>query len=331
VLQEQPQKLLLRLALILVPALAGALAWSYTHRDSFGGPHTVRSPAIASPPAQAAFDPRRVEADPGTTAGSAVLPPVVPDPPQIERDPGTSAGFGETAPAGATPAAGPALAVAVLPAAPPVATAVLPAAPASAAARQAGDDPAAIRVLAERRLAASGAAANDQQRAAGVRLLQIAALLGDGPARARIARDYPRAAVYSLVPPKDAIRYALDDYAAGTASAGNRNHSFVALAAFFAGRGRLETFAATLVEAIAEDPRLQSPESLEVLLGSLAHVRGSCRAVARVLAVTRLPALECPRSLQASLLAHVRKAGRAGREDDSRRRGLQMLRHLGTR
>jgi hypothetical protein len=306
VLHEQPQKLLLRLGLILAPALAGVLAWSYAHRDFFHAPQAARSLVVAAPPARPAADVPAVE--PALRAATRNAEP---------RAPAKSARA--TAAPATTPTPAPAPTALALQGAPPAAA--IPA-----------DDPKAIRALAQRGLAAYGLAANDEQRAASLRLVQIAALVGDGLARERLAQDFPRsAAVRSAVPVKDAVRYALHDYAAGSASADDRNQPFVALAAFFAGRDELQTFAVAVVEAIAEEPRLQAPASLDALLGSLAHVRGSCRAIAGVVEGARVQAVECPRSLKTSLLAHVRRAGRSGREDDARRRGLQMLQQLGAR
>ena len=293
-LHEQPQKLLLRLGMILAPALAGVLAWSYAHRDFSRAAQPARSAVVAAP-ARPVADALAVE----------------PSPTPATRGPEAQAAAESV----------------------PAAPAVVPARTAPLVLRT--DDPKAIRALAERGLAAYGAAANDALRAEGVRLVQTAALLGDGPARGRLARDYPRSPqVYSVVPARDAIRYTLDDYSAGNASASDRNQPLVALAVFFAEREQLATFAATVVEAIADDPRLQSPATLDALLGSLAHVRGSCRAIAGVVVAAHLPAVECPRSLKTSVLAHVRQAGRSGRpgrEDDARRRGLEMLQQLGAR
>jgi len=290
------------LGLILAPALAGVLAWSYAHRDFFHAPQAARSLVVASPPARPVADVPAVE--PALRAATRNAEP---------RAPAISGR------ATVAPAATPVPTALALQSAPPAAT--IPA-----------DDPKAIRALAQRGLAAYGSAANDEQRAGGLRLVQIAALVGDGLARQRLAQDFPRsAAVRSAVPVKDAVRYALHDYAAGGASPNDRSQPFVALAAFFAERDELQTFATAVVEAIAEEPRLQASASLDALLGSLAHVRGSCRAIAGVVEGARVQAVECPRSLRASLLAHVRRAGRSGREDDARRRGLQMLQQLGAR
>ncbi len=307
-LHEQPQKLLLRLGLILGPALAGVLAWSYTHSDFFRAPQAAHS--VAAPPVRPVADVPPVEPAPRAAARHA-------EPRAPAKSGRATAATAATAPPAAPPA--PATAALALQSAPPAATI-------------AADDPQAIRALAQRGLAVYATAANDEQRAAGLRLVQIAALVGDGLARQRLAQDFPRsAAVRSAVPVKDAVRYALHDYAAGSASPNDRNQPFVALAAFFAGRDELQTFAIAVVEAIAEEPRLQAPASLDALLGSLAHVRGSCRAIAGVVEGARVQAVECPRSLKTSLLAHVRRAGRSGREDDARRRGLQMLQQLGAR
>ncbi len=213
------------LGLILAPALAGVLAWSYAHRDFFHAPQAARSLVVASPPARPVADVPAVE--PALRAATRNAEP---------RAPAISGR------ATVAPAATPVPTALALQSAPPAAT--IPA-----------DDPKAIRALAQRGLAAYGSAANDEQRAGGLRLVQIAALMGDGLARQRLAQDFPRsAAVRSAVPVKDAVRYALHDYAAGGASPNDRSQPFVALAAFFAERDELQTFATAVVEGSDRSP-----------------------------------------------------------------------------
>jgi hypothetical protein len=91
----------------------------------------------------------------------------------------------------------------------------------------------------------------------------------------------------------------------------------------------LATFAAHVVEAIRDDRRLQAVASLDLILKSLAVVRGACMAVARDVSGTA-PGSECPPSIRDRIIAHVRAAGLAGREDDARRNALRELDQLGS-
>jgi len=194
----------------------------------------------------------------------------------------------------------------------------------------AGVDPRVLRALADRGIAAYGAGSTDAERTEAAHRVQIAAVLGYGPARALIARDYPRSpAVRAATPASDAIRYALDAFTGEGARSINTNQPFIALATYFTDVKGLASFATQVVEAIRDDRRLQTVASLDQVLKSLAAVRGACMAVAREVAGTA-PGSECPPSVRDRIMAHARAAGVAGREDDARRNALRELEQFGS-
>jgi hypothetical protein len=66
-----------------------------------------------------------------------------------------------------------------------------------------------LRTILDRGVLAYASSRTDADRAKGANLIQTAALLGFPPARDLLARNYPQsAAVRSVVPANDAIRYA---------------------------------------------------------------------------------------------------------------------------
>jgi hypothetical protein len=195
----------------------------------------------------------------------------------------------------------------------------------------AGIDPRLLRALTDRGIAAYGAGSTDAQRIDAAHRIQIAAVLGYGPARALIARDYPRSpAARAAATAPDAVRYTLDVFTGEGAGSMNTDQPFVALATYFAEVKGLATFATHVVGAIRDDRRLQAVASLDLILKSLAAVRGACMAVAREVSATgTAPGSECPPSIRDRVIAHVRAAGLAGREDDARRNALRELAELG--
>ena len=194
----------------------------------------------------------------------------------------------------------------------------------------AGVDPRLLRALADRGIAAYGAGSTEVERTEAAHRVQIAAALGYGPARALIARDYPGVpAMRAAAPAPDAIRYALDAFTGEGARSVSTNQPFIALTTYFAQAKGSATFATSVVEAIRDDRRLQAVASLDLIVKSLAVVPGACLAVAREVSGTA-PGSGCPPSVRDRIMARVRTAGLAGREDDARRNALRELDQLGS-
>ena len=198
-----------------------------------------------------------------------------------------------------------------------------------------GADP-ALQGINPRRLSASfkrgmGALAmqgnfDEETTSQGARLVSIAAILGYEPARAVIARDYPRSPIIrATVSRLEAVRYSLDPLLiAGSQSESNR--TFLALlASYFSGRHELEAYATDLLAALGDDRRLQTADSLQALFLQLARVPGACKALAR--AVVKMPVTEsgCTSTLQQQIENYIRVTEPIGREAQSRREALQLL------
>ena len=169
---------------------------------------------------------------------------------------------------------------------------------------------------------------HDEQKIEGARLVNVAAILGYEPARALIARDYPRSHIIrSALSANEAVRYSLDPlFTSGTPSDGNRALGLTLLAAYFSGRHELGAFAVYIIEALRDDRRLQTVDRINFLLNQLAHVRGACIAISRAISPTRIQIGEdCPPALQQEIQLFVRVAAPTGREADSRRQALSML------
>jgi hypothetical protein len=167
---------------------------------------------------------------------------------------------------------------------------------------------------------------DNKQKIEGARLVNVAAILGYEPARALIARDYPRSHIIRLaVSANEAVRYSLDPlFISGTPSEGNR--ALTLLAAYYSGRHELEAFAVSIMEALRDDRRLRTEARIKFLLTQLAGVRGACTAIIRAISPERvLTGAECPPALQQQMQLFVDVAAPAGREAESRRQALSML------
>lgn len=166
----------------------------------------------------------------------------------------------------------------------------------------------------------------DERKIEGARLVNAAAVLGYGPARLLIARDYPRSHVIrAALSAEAAVRYSLDPlFAAGTPSEGNRALTF--LAAYFAGRHELNDFALYLMESLRADRRLQTEERINLLLNQLTPVRGVCRAISQAISPMQIPSGgDCSPALQQQIQLFVHVATSTEREAESRRQALLML------
>jgi hypothetical protein len=167
---------------------------------------------------------------------------------------------------------------------------------------------------------------NNEQTIKGAALVNIAAILGYEPARALIARDYPRSHIIrSAVSANEAVRYSLDPlFISGAPSQGNR--ALTLLAAYFSGVHELEVFAVSIMEALRDDRRLQTEDRIKFLLTQLAGVRGACMTIIRTITPARvLTGGECSPALAQQMGLYVHVAAPAGREAESRRQALSML------
>ena len=167
---------------------------------------------------------------------------------------------------------------------------------------------------------------DDETTSQGARLVSIAAILGYAPARAVIARDYPKSPIIrSAASRLEAVRYSLDPLLLpGSQSESNR--IFLALlASYFSGRHELEAYATDLLAALGDDRRLQAADSLQALFLQLARVPGACKALAR--AVVKMPVTEqkCTSTLQQQIENYIRVTAPVGREAQSRREALQVV------
>ena len=167
---------------------------------------------------------------------------------------------------------------------------------------------------------------NNEQSIKGAALVNIAAILGYEPARALIARDYPRSHIIrSAVSANETVRYSLDPlFISGVPSQGNR--ALTLLAAYYSGRHELEDFAVSIMEALRDDRRLQTEDRIKFLLTQLAGVRGACMTIIRAITPARvLTGGECSPALAQQMELYVHVAAPAGREAELRRQALSML------
>ncbi len=166
----------------------------------------------------------------------------------------------------------------------------------------------------------------DERKIEGARLVNAAAVLGYGPARLLIARDYPRSHVIrAALSAEGAVRYSLDPlFASSAPSEGNRALTF--LAAYFAGRHELGDFALYLVDSLRDDRRLQTEDRINLLLSQLTPVRGACRAISQAISPMQiLSGGDCSPALQQQMQLFVHVTASTGREAESRRQALLML------
>lgn len=186
-------------------------------------------------------------------------------------------------------------------------------------------EPSRLREIYERGEAAMERAASPDEQAAAARQVYVAAALGYSPARAFIAREYPRsAAVRAAVPAPDAVRFSLDPIAS-SADAGAGPFT-VLVTAYFAGRGELAGYAEDLLDALSDDRRLQSDAAIDGLLHELSRVAGACIAVSRAVVHVRIIAGSgCSALLKPQLKYYLGHHAPSGVAAESRSRALKML------
>ena len=192
-------------------------------------------------------------------------------------------------------------------------------------------DPRRMRTIVDRGVVGYASAKTDGERARSAGLIQTAALVGYPPARDLLARNYPQSeAVRSVVPAKDVIRYVLGPVMDVAATSEDSKQTFLALGQHFASQGQLDLFAAQILSLLRGDSRPQLGYRIDTLLDLLARVPGACGALARQVAGPGEAAgREC--SFSESLRKHIETTSPASEEEDSKRRGLSMLRQVSGR
>jgi hypothetical protein len=192
-------------------------------------------------------------------------------------------------------------------------------------------DPRRIRTIVDRGVVGYASAKTDEERAKGAGLIQTAALVGYSPARDLLVRNYPRSeAVRSVVPAKDVIRYALGPVIGAGAPTEDSKQVFLALGQHFAIQGQLDLFATQILSSLGGDSRPQLGYRIETLLDLLARIPGACGALARLVpGAGKAADPEC--SFSEDLRKHIERTAPAPEEEDSKRRGLFMLKQVGGR
>ncbi len=188
-------------------------------------------------------------------------------------------------------------------------------------------DPRILRKILDRGVVTYASSATDADRAKGASLIQIAALVGFPPARDLLARNYPQsAAVRSVVPANDAVRYALDFFKDPANATDDFKRVLFALARHFSLEGELDLFATHLLNSLRGDSRPQLSHRIDILLELLGQVRGACMALARFLPMPgELSEQKCLVSLGDPLRRYIETGPPGGQEEESRRRGLLLL------
>jgi hypothetical protein len=194
-------------------------------------------------------------------------------------------------------------------------------------------DPRMLRRIMDRGVVTFASSRQDVDRAKAARLIQIAALVGFQPARSLLARNYPLSeAVRTIVSAEDAIRYALDFFKNPVATDDEPSRVFSALAEHFTSHGDSDLFATQLLTSLRGDSLPRLSYRVDLLLESLARVRGSCASLARlVLTSGNHDEQECSASLATGLRRYIETTARSGDEDAARRRGLLLLSDLDAR
>jgi hypothetical protein len=192
-------------------------------------------------------------------------------------------------------------------------------------------DPRRMRTIVDRGVVGYASAKTDAERARSAGLIQTAALVGYPPARDLLARNYPQSeAMRSVVPAKDVIRYALGPVMDVAATSEAAKQTFLALGQHFASQGQLDLFAAQILSLLRGDSRPQLGYRIDTLLDLLARVPGACGALARLVpGASEAAGREC--SFSESLRKHIETTSPASEEEDSKRRGLSMLRQVSGR
>jgi hypothetical protein len=189
-------------------------------------------------------------------------------------------------------------------------------------------DPGMLRKIVDRGVVTYASAPTDADRAKGASLIQIAALVGFPPARELLVRNYPQsAAVRSVVPANDVVRYALDFFFTDPAKATDDfKRVFFTLARHFSLEGKLDLFATHLLNSLRGDSQPQLSRRIDILLELLGQVGGACMALARFIPMPEeLSEQKCLVSLGEPLRRYIEIGPPSGQEEEARRCGLLLL------
>jgi hypothetical protein len=190
-------------------------------------------------------------------------------------------------------------------------------------------DPRALRAVLDRGVVTYASTSSDPERAKGVNLIQIAALVGYPPARELLAHNYPQSeAVRSVVPANDAIRYAVSLVMDPSTPIEDAKEVFLHLAQHFSGRGQMDLFTTHLLNSLRGDTHPQLSHRVDTLLGVLAQVRGACDALARLVITNDGSSGECSTTLAERLRRYIESTPLAGEDEEARQRGLLMFNQL---
>jgi hypothetical protein len=189
-----------------------------------------------------------------------------------------------------------------------------------------GVDPIKLRRVMDLGVAQYASAADDQGKSKGVSLIQLAALLGYAPARELVVRNYLRSpAVRSIVPPLDAVRFAIDLVGPGAPASNEDVELVIALGNYFSQRGDVLKFARHIVDAISGDQRLQASDGLARLLSIFARVPGLCTGIKRAISADLRINQNCSSPLNEELLDYAHFKGELKTSAEARLRAMRLL------
>jgi hypothetical protein len=189
-----------------------------------------------------------------------------------------------------------------------------------------------MRTILDRGVVAYASSATDPERAKGVNLIQIAALVGYPPARDLLARNYPQSeAIRSVVPANDAIRYAVGSAMDAATSVEDSLQVFLLLAQYFGSRGQMDLFTTHLLNSLRGDTHPQLSHRVNTLLEVLGQVRGACNALARLVSTNDASSQECSIALAERLRMYIENTPSAGEDEEAHQRGLLLFSQLGPR
>jgi hypothetical protein len=192
-----------------------------------------------------------------------------------------------------------------------------------------GSDPTELRRIMDLGVSQFAAAPNDAGKSKGASLVQLSALLGYPPARQLIIRNYPRSpAVQSSVPMQDVVRFAVNLLAQGAPAppSGEAAEMTIALGNYFSRRGDVLKFSSHVVEAISDDPQLQTSEQIMRLFSVFPRIPGVCTGIKRAVSEDqRIDQDECSAALNDELLRYARSKAGVGIDAAARARAMQLL------
>lgn len=160
-------------------------------------------------------------------------------------------------------------------------------------------------------------AASPDDAAAAVIALNVLARYGDRDARWLVMRTYHTQSIVSdYVSPEEITRYAVDILVTRPADFEKVDFEFIFDVSKMYQRGEIGAFGPTLIDIVRDDPRLQVPMALGIVLQQAAFAPGACDSV-------RLASIEsgmagvgdgCDDATRAAIVAFAKERGPAGIE-----------------